>query len=343
MSNGLPDFPKTLPAQTVVGNPAATAQVASAIPYANFFPLFGNATLLATGIAGTNTITGTTASAPALASNQIVFFIPLNTNTGATTFNRDSLGAKNILANGAALVGGELRASVPALIFYDGTQYNLFSSNFTQTVIDSIVGSLTLKGAGTTALVITGANSVFSGTVTATELLISTAVGKIVPGATSISLRNNADSSDNLKITDAGNVTIRGTLTGAASSMLSPITSSLSGDVALNNTGTYFDGPSVAQGTSGTWFVSGVVTCQSGAAANAFHAKLWDGVSIVSSGRADSAAGSGVVALTLSGFLSSPAGNLKISVKDATATDGNIKFNLTGNSKDSTITAIRIA
>src|SRR2546426_953355 len=40
---------------------------------------------------------------------------------------------------------------------------------------------------------------------------------------------------------------------------LTPITNSLGADVALNNTANYFDGPSVAQGTSGTWFASGTV------------------------------------------------------------------------------------
>ncbi len=42
------------------------------------------------------------------------------------------------------------------------------------------------------------------------ELTLSTAVSKIVPGATSLSLRNNADSSDNLLILDSGDVTVRG-------------------------------------------------------------------------------------------------------------------------------------
>lgn len=50
------------------------------------------------------------------------------------------------------------------------------------------------------------------------RLLLTTAVGKVVPGATSLSFRNNADSADNLIITDAGNVTIRGTLTRTAGS-----------------------------------------------------------------------------------------------------------------------------
>lgn len=47
-------------------------------------------------------------------------------------------------------------------------------------------------------------------TVTATNgITFSQAVGRIVPGATSLSLRNNADSADNLILTDAGAATIR--------------------------------------------------------------------------------------------------------------------------------------
>ena len=49
----------------------------------------------------------------------------------------------------------------------------------------------------------------FAGTLT-----LTTAVSKIVPGATSLSLRNNADSADNIIITDAGAVTFRGAVSG---------------------------------------------------------------------------------------------------------------------------------
>lgn len=45
------------------------------------------------------------------------------------------------------------------------------------------------------------------------DLTFADAVSEIVPGATSFSHRNNADNADNLIITDAGNTTIRGSLT----------------------------------------------------------------------------------------------------------------------------------
>ena len=63
---------------------------------------------------------------------------------------------------------------------------------------------------------------------------------------------------------------------GAAA--LTYYTASLGADVSLTNTATYFDGPSVAQGTSGTWLVTAHVTV-AGNNDNIF-AKLWDGTKI---------------------------------------------------------------
>jgi hypothetical protein len=77
-------------------------------------------------IAGTNTITGVlTPTLTAYTSGQTFRFIPANTNTGATTINIDALGAKNIFWNNAACVGGEIRASVPVEVMYDGTQFQI--------------------------------------------------------------------------------------------------------------------------------------------------------------------------------------------------------------------------
>lgn len=81
---------------------------------------------LLTSVAGTNTITATASPVPtAYTSGTKYTLVPANTNTGATTLNVAGLGAKNIFAGGAALVGGELVVSVPVLIEYDGTQFNI--------------------------------------------------------------------------------------------------------------------------------------------------------------------------------------------------------------------------
>lgn len=124
---------------------------------------------------------------------------------------------------------------------------------------------------------------------------------------------------------------------------LSPITNTLSGNVTLNNTGTFFDGPSVAQGTAGTWFASGTVVCKDTAGAANFDVKLWDGTTVIASTRMNATAANVQVSISISGYISSPAGNIRISVKDSTNANGLIEFNASGSSKDATISVIRIA
>jgi hypothetical protein len=121
-----------------------------------------------------------------------------------------------------------------------------------------------------------------------------------------------------------------------------PITASLGADVNLNNTANYFAGPAVAQGSIGTWFASGAVTCLNSAIASGFDVKLWDGTTVIDSRRSSSAAAGFSIAIPVSGFITSPAGNIRIDVRDVGSTNGQIKFNLTGSSKDSTLTAYRI-
>jgi hypothetical protein len=118
-----------------------------------------------------------------------------------------------------------------------------------------------------------------------------------------------------------------------------PIHASLGADVALNAS-TYTDGPSISQGTSGTWWVSGNVTV-SDSANSTTSCKLWDGTAVIDSGTVFVAAGANGNC-HLSGYIVSPAANLKISCKSNTATTL-MKFNLSGNSRDSTISAFRIA
>jgi hypothetical protein len=135
----------------------------------------------------------------------------------------------------------------------------------------------------------------------------------------------------------AASIVLTGTIIGT-SAMLSPITNSLGADVLLNNTANYFDGPSIAQGASGTWFVSATVSVSDAGGATYF-AKLWDGTTIIASAQGPLNVSA---SLALSGFITAPAGNLRISVRDPTTVNGKILFNASGNSKDSTITAIRI-
>jgi len=92
-------------------------------------------------------------------------------------------------------------------------------------IVDSVSGTLILKGATVTAVTITGANVALAGNIALSgNLLFNTAVSKIIPGATSISLRNFADSANNLLITDAGAITVRSTITGVTALSIEQLT-----------------------------------------------------------------------------------------------------------------------
>lgn len=56
------------------------------------------------------------------------WFVPVAANTAAATINVDSTGPKAVVYLTKALVGGELEIGVPALILYDGVQWNLINS-----------------------------------------------------------------------------------------------------------------------------------------------------------------------------------------------------------------------
>lgn len=121
------------------------------------------------------------------------------------------------------------------------------------------------------------------------------------------------------------------------------LTNSLGSPVSLSGTGTFFDGPIVAQGAVGTWFVSGTVTLIDTAGAATFFCKLWDGTSTpIAAAAGRSLAINVSTSISLSGRMTSPVGNLRISCEDPTSVSGQIQSNATGINLDSTITAYRI-
>lgn len=130
------------------------------------------------------------------------------------------------------------------------------------------------------------------------------------------------------------------TLAGQVS--LTTLTNSLGANVSLTNTALYFDGPSVAQGTSGTWYASGVVTFFTNAASS-FFAKLWDGTTVIQSSAFTTASNGYIGSISLSGYITNPAGNIRISVRDIGTTAGALVFNSTGSGKDCTVSVLRIA
>jgi hypothetical protein len=92
----------------------------------------GYGILTLTGVAGSNSITGSTSPAPTLAANQKYLLVPAGTNTGAVVLNVNSAGNKNVYAGNSALVGGELHANIPVLVEYDGTQFQALGPVFKQ-------------------------------------------------------------------------------------------------------------------------------------------------------------------------------------------------------------------
>lgn len=103
--------------------------------------------------AGTNTITCAGIPPPgAYAAGQSVVILIAVTNTGATTVNINSLGAKAVHLAGMALVGGELVAGNLYTIYYDGTQFNIGSATSNVTSFNTRIGAVTLVKADVTAV-----------------------------------------------------------------------------------------------------------------------------------------------------------------------------------------------
>lgn len=127
----------------------------------------------------------------------------------------------------------------------------------------------------------------------------------------------------------------------AASPTLTSLTNSLTNDVLLNNTSTYFEGPSVAQGTVGIWYASGTITVQ-GSVGSTFNVKLWDGTNVIASTSFFSVNSQQPVPVSLSGIIANPVGDIRISVNDLTDTSGVMVHNSSTGGKDSTVSAFRI-
>jgi hypothetical protein len=166
--------------------------------------------------------------------------------------------------------------------------------------------------------------------------------GKLIQDGGALGTVSSAQVSAGVGVAVSGTCTITTTGNCTVAAHLADLTTSLGSDVSLNSTGSFFDGPSVAQGTSGKWHASGTVTLQ-GAGSDTFNCKLWDGSTVIASTRVTQGTSANAVATaSLSGNLSSPAANIKISCQDVSSTSGLIRFNVSGGSKDSTLTVFRI-
>lgn len=131
-------------------------------------------------------------------------------------------------------------------------------------------------------------------------------------------------------------------LTKQFKNMQKVMTASLSSDATLNSTSVYTDGPSINLGSSGTWWISGQVTITDPTGVSLTRAKLWDGTTVINSAAVTIPGGTNSDVISLAGYITNPRGNVKISCLDENAT-AFIVSNRSGNSKDSTISALRIA
>lgn len=184
----------------------------------------------------------------------------------------------------------------------------------------------------------------------------------LAPGTSGFALKSNGPGADptyqaagsgtvtSVGLTNTYGLVVTGSpVTGAgnlnAEINITRLTNSLGADVALSNVAsTYTAGPTVAQGSIGTWFASGTVSLTDTAVGIIPYCRLSDGTNIVASTGLNAASAAGArVSLSLSGLFTSPPGNIRIECANqgATATAA-FRFNMTGNSKDNTLTAIRL-
>jgi hypothetical protein len=196
--------------------------------------LQGNTANYLSSVAGTNTVTASaTPTVTAYTAGQQFVFIPANTNTGATTLNINSAGAKNVYYSGAACVGGELKANVPAIVEYDGTQFQIvaiYTDALTTATPDPTADYVQLYTA-------TGYKKTLAGSIagsapsTATNFTISTTRGS---SAETIALKTVAGSDPSA--TDPIRLAFRSATAGTGTYSILTITSALSLTVSSGST-----------------------------------------------------------------------------------------------------------
>jgi hypothetical protein len=194
----------------------------------------------------------------------------------------------------------------------------------------------------------TNATNISSGTLAAARGGAGTITGAlrgngagVVTQAACADLSNGA-ASCSTDTTNAANIS-SGTLPVARLAGLNNTSNTLGADVNLNNTANFFDGPSIAQGATGTWFACGTITVTDTAGAASVFAKLWDGTStpVATSANTVNSANQ-IYPITLCGVITSPVGNIRISARDSSSVSGKIKASDGVGSQDSTIFAFRI-
>lgn len=273
--------------------------------------------------------------------------LPISTGlAGAGTGVLTALGV-NVGAAGSVVVNGGALGT-PA----SGTATNITGLPLTT----GVTGTLPVANGGTGATSLSAALDSFSSTQGSVLYRNATQWVALAPGTAGQFLTTQgAGANPSWSSGGAGTGTVTqvvcgtglsgGTITasGTCAVNLSYLTNSIASDIAIS-TSSFTDGPSVAQGTSGTWYASGTVTITATAGSSIPFCKLWDGSTVAASSSFNgNAVGiNGRLSISLSGVLSSPAGNIRISCQEVNAATSGFRNSSTGIGKDTTITVFRI-
>lgn len=185
-----------------IGTSAGTARlsIVGATAVFNSIPVSGITTLATSGTITVTKATGGTG----------VALVSGNT-TGVIQSFATSAGTVGYIGSADQVFGG---AATNLALQSNSTVLNLGTSAGVGMTFTSFAVAFAGAVSGITTLAGTGAVSGFTTASLAGPITLTTAASKIIPGATSLSHRNNADNADNILIADAGGVTFRAGLSG---------------------------------------------------------------------------------------------------------------------------------